>query len=191
MFWAPQKQTTKLFARFLELGSKNRRIFNAFWTAPSKNTGIYAAFSILLKVFFPCKRQNHCKLQCFCFRHAPQTYQNQPASAQNGPSRPWPPAACNLFLTRSPWLSAGVGASQNKLTTQQPGLGLATLDSIFFELSRYLQDAALSAALRISLDEFVHGCMQLQGPAKGLQACCGCCVLSRAVCCVIVSAFWA
>ena len=38
---------------FWSLGEKSQDLF---WTAPSKNTGIYAAFSMLLKVFFPCKR---------------------------------------------------------------------------------------------------------------------------------------
>jgi hypothetical protein len=35
---------------FFASGSKNHGIYNVFWPAPSKNTGIYAGFTMLQDV---------------------------------------------------------------------------------------------------------------------------------------------
>ena len=37
-------------------GNKNHGMYNVFWSGPSKNVGIYAVFSMLQEVCFPCQR---------------------------------------------------------------------------------------------------------------------------------------
>ena len=50
-------------------GNKNRGNYSVFWPVPSKNTGIYAVFSMLQEdarsIFSMPKAQKHCKLECF------------------------------------------------------------------------------------------------------------------------------
>ena len=57
MFLVPRKPNT-IFTMFFASGSKNHSIYS-FWTAPSKNTGIYAVFSTLQETVFPCQRYKH------------------------------------------------------------------------------------------------------------------------------------
>ena len=79
---------------FLRLGSPKPQFLRCFLlrvanmflaSAYSKNTCIYAVFSMLQEVFLP-KTQRHCKLQnlqCFCSWHAPKKQQTPPKSAQD------------------------------------------------------------------------------------------------------------
>ena len=63
MFFAPWKPKTTVFTMFFASGKKNI-VFTVFsWPVPSKNTSIYAIFS-MLQVPMP-RRKKHCKLQCF------------------------------------------------------------------------------------------------------------------------------
>jgi len=56
MFFAPRKPKTTVFTTMcFASGSKNHSIYSVFWTAPSKNTGIYAVFGMLQEVIVPCK----------------------------------------------------------------------------------------------------------------------------------------
>ena len=83
LFLRPSKQKTPLILNnyrcCLRLGSpkprylryclllvaKKHGIYSVFWTAPSKNIGIYTVFGMLQEVIFPCKSHKTCKLQCF------------------------------------------------------------------------------------------------------------------------------
>ena len=52
-------------------GTKNHCICSVLWPAPCKNSGIYAVFSMLQEVLFPCQKPKNTvyKLQCFGFWH--------------------------------------------------------------------------------------------------------------------------
>jgi len=51
MFLAGRKPKTTVFTMFLfASGSKNHGIYNVFWPAPSKNTCIYAGYTMLQDV---------------------------------------------------------------------------------------------------------------------------------------------
>ena len=62
--WASEAQNHIIYDVFLLLVAKNS-IYSVFWTAPSKNTGMYAVFGMLQEVIVPCKVTKPCKLQCF------------------------------------------------------------------------------------------------------------------------------
>ena len=55
MFLAGRKPKTTVFTVFFAPGTKNHGIYSVLWPAPSKNTCIYAVFTILQDVLLPCK----------------------------------------------------------------------------------------------------------------------------------------
>ena len=56
MFFALWKPKTMVFTMFFVSGSKIQGICSVFVPVPSKNTGIYAVFSMLLEELFSCQR---------------------------------------------------------------------------------------------------------------------------------------
>jgi hypothetical protein len=44
---------------FFSPGSKNHGIYSVLWPAPGKNSGIYAVFSMLQEVLFPCQKHKN------------------------------------------------------------------------------------------------------------------------------------
>ena len=53
-----EAQTHGIYEVFAS-GDKNRGNYSVFWPVPSKNTGIYAVFSMLQEVSFPCQRHKN------------------------------------------------------------------------------------------------------------------------------------
>ena len=50
MFLAGREPKMTVFTMSFASGSKNHGIYSGFWPAPSKNTGIYACFTMLQDV---------------------------------------------------------------------------------------------------------------------------------------------
>jgi len=67
MFFAPRKPKTTVFTMSFALGGRNHSIYSVFWPAPSKNTGIYVAFSMLQKSFSMPKQQNSVNYSVMAF----------------------------------------------------------------------------------------------------------------------------
>ena len=59
MFLAGRKPKTTVFTMFFASGTKNHGIYNFFWQAPSKNTSIYAGFTMLQGVVSISERDKH------------------------------------------------------------------------------------------------------------------------------------
>ena len=49
----PRKPKTTVFAVFFAPGTQNHGIYSVLWPEPSKNSGIYAVFSMLQDVLLP------------------------------------------------------------------------------------------------------------------------------------------
>ena len=64
-FLAPHRPNTTVCTMFSVLGNKTHGIYSGFWTAPSKNTGIYAIHHVARNNCSMQKSQNPCHLQCF------------------------------------------------------------------------------------------------------------------------------
>ena len=56
MIVALRKPKTTVFAKFFAFGSKHHGIDSSFCLGPSKNTGIYAVFTLLQDVVSICKK---------------------------------------------------------------------------------------------------------------------------------------
>jgi len=54
MLFAPWKPKATVFT--VLFASKKRGIYSVFWPVPSKNTGIYAVFSMLQEMLLPCRK---------------------------------------------------------------------------------------------------------------------------------------